>query len=100
MFSRELLKVDILAKRQFGEFPEFSKQYYLYGADERAIRSFFSEAIVRFFEIHEGIHVECHKHKLLIYKKRDLLDAAEIQNLEKFAEEFLLLVNQKQKSIN
>jgi MFS superfamily sulfate permease-like transporter len=84
----------------FHEFPEFSKQYYLYGTDESIIRSFFSEPIVRFFESHEGVHVECHKHKLLIYKKRDLLDAEEIQNLEKFAEDFLVLVNQKLKSIS
>ena len=73
----------------FHEFPEFSKQYYLYGTDEKSIRNFFNKTMVRFFESHNGIHVECHKNKLLIYKRRDLLDTDEIVVLEKFAEELI-----------
>ncbi len=76
----------------FKEFPEFSKNYYLYGSDEPAIRNFFTEPLVRFFESHEGIHVECHKNKLLIYKRRDLLDADEIILLETITEELIQII--------
>jgi MFS superfamily sulfate permease-like transporter len=81
----------------FHEFPDFSKKYYLYGTNEKAIRNFFNESIVHFFEIHHGIHVECHKNKLVIYKRRDILDSDEIILLEKFAEELLEVIDKTRK---
>jgi hypothetical protein len=76
----------------FTQYPEFSKKYYLHGKSESEIREFFSQRIIKFLESHEGIHIECHKHRLLLYKKLDLLDPAEIEFLEKFAEEFVQAV--------
>ncbi|NOT74326.1 MAG: SulP family inorganic anion transporter [Cyclobacteriaceae bacterium] len=79
----------------FAEFPEFSSKYYLRGEPESGVRSFFSESVVRFLENREEIHIECHKHRLLIYKKLDLLDTHEIDFLEKYAEEFVQVIKQR-----
>lgn len=77
----------------FHDFPVFSEKYFLRGDDEDAIRKFFLPPITTFLENHEAIHIECHKHKLLIYKKRDLLKTDEIVQLEKFAEELLEVIS-------
>jgi len=78
----------------FVDHPEFSKKYYLRGDNEAAIREFFNEHILQFLENRENIHIECHKHKLLFYKKRDLLDTSEILYTEKFAEDFLSVITE------
>ena len=78
----------------FMQYPEFSKKYFLRGENDAAIREFFTDPVIRFFENREEMHVECHKHKLLIYKKRDLLEVSEIQYAEKFAEDFLQAIVQ------
>jgi len=82
----------------FAEFPEFSEKYYLRGDDETAIRNFFNESLIKFLESRDDMHVECHKHRMLIYKKRDLLDVAEIEDIEKFAEELIRVMTEGQKT--
>lgn len=82
----------------FEAHPDFSAKYYLRGPDEGAVRNFFGENLIRFFETHDQIHVECHKHRLLIYTKRDLLELAEIELLEKFSEDLVKVIHQKQKT--
>ncbi len=76
----------------FTNHPIFSKKYFLKGDHEEKIRGFFSEPILEFLENREDIHIECHKNRLLFYKKRDLLDTAEILYTEKFAEDFLEVI--------
>ncbi len=73
----------------FKEYPEFSRKYYLHGQPESGIREFFNIRIIRFLESREKIHIECHKRRLLFYKKLDVLDVTEIEFLEKFAEDFV-----------
>jgi Sulfate permease family len=80
----------------FKDHPEFSKKYFLRGDHEDRIRAFFGENIVQFLENREEIHIECHKNKLLFYKKRELLETGEILYTEKFAEDFLQLAAQQQ----
>jgi len=79
----------------FAAYPSFSKKYYLRSDNESVVREFFSAPLIHFFENREEMHVECHKNKLLIYKKRDLLDPAEISYIEKFAIDLLQLIQQK-----
>lgn len=79
----------------FKEHPVFSKKYFLRGDQEEKIRQFFTEDILTFLENREDIHIECHKNKLLFYKKRDLLDPGEILYTEKFAEDFLAIITQR-----
>ncbi len=79
----------------FNEYPDFSKRYYLRGLTETAIRNFFSESIIRFLENREEMHIECHRNRLLFYKKLDLLDPHEIEFVERFAEDFVNVVSRK-----
>ncbi|HLZ16970.1 MAG TPA: SulP family inorganic anion transporter [Cyclobacteriaceae bacterium] len=73
----------------FKEYPEFSKRYYLRGEEEQAVRNFFSGPVIEFLESHEEMHIECHKHRLLIFKQRDLMAPAEIEEAVKFSEAFV-----------
>ena len=79
----------------FPEYPDFSRKYYLRGESETAIREFFSDPIVRFLENREEIHIECHRHRLLLYKKLDLLETYEIEFLEKYAQDFVQVIKQR-----
>lgn len=79
----------------FNEFPEFSRKYYLRGTSEEQVRAFFTEPVVRFLENREEIHIECHRHRLLFYKKLDVLEPHEIEFLEKYAEDFIEVLSQK-----
>lgn len=81
----------------FAAFPIFSKKYYLRGEIESEITAFFTESLIHFLENREEMHIECHKHRLIFYKKRDLLEPSEILYISKFAEEFLQLIQQKTK---
>ena len=76
----------------FKEYPVFSKKYYLRSEHEQVVYQFFTEAIIRFLENREEMHIECHKNKLLFYKKRDLMDSHEIEYAVKFAEDFVGLL--------
>jgi hypothetical protein len=73
----------------FNEHPEFSKMYYLRGDDEQVVRNFFSGPVIQFLESHEEMHIECHKHRLLIFKQRDLMTSSEIEAAVKFSEAFV-----------
>ena len=75
----------------FAAYPVFSKKYYLRGHHENAVTHFFSEALIHFLENREEMHIECHKHRMIFYKKRDLLEPEEIKYVAKFAEDFLEL---------
>ncbi len=79
----------------FDSHPAFSKKYYLRGENESAISTFFSESVIQFLENREEMHIECHKNRLLFYKKRDLLEPAEILYMCKFAEDFLVIALSK-----
>jgi MFS superfamily sulfate permease-like transporter len=79
----------------FTHHPEFSKKYFLRGENDEAISKFFTEGVIQFLENREEIHIECHKNKLLFYKKRELLTPAEIDYIEKFAEDFLAVITEK-----
>jgi hypothetical protein len=80
----------------FGDHPVFSKKYYLRGENETSIRSFFSEPLIQFLENREEMHIECHRNRLVFYKKRDLLEPSEITYVAKFATEFVSLIHKKE----
>lgn len=79
----------------FADHPAFSKKYYLRGDNEAAIRNFFSEPVIQFLENREEMHIECHRNRLIFYKKRDLLEPSEIAYISKFATEFVAQIHQK-----
>lgn len=80
----------------FQNYPVFSEKYYLRSENEEAVRTFFSEPIIRFLEKNDGKHIECHNNTLLLYSERDLLPTPEITKLISFAEEFIKVVNDSQ----
>lgn len=80
----------------FDNHPVFSKKYYLRGLNENQVRNFFSEPIIQFLENREEMHIECHRNRLIFYKKRDLLEPSEILYIAKFAEEFVSLLQKKE----
>jgi hypothetical protein len=61
---------------------------------EEQVRQFFTEPIIRFLENREEMHIECHRNKLLFYKKRNVLEPSEIDYVVQFAEDFLTVVYQ------
>jgi MFS superfamily sulfate permease-like transporter len=73
----------------FSAYPDFSKKYYLRGENETVMASYFKEPLIKFLENREEMHVECHKNRLLFFKKKDTLSPRDIAYIEKFAEEFL-----------
>jgi len=81
----------------FDTHPDFSKNYYLRGYNEQEVRDFFEGDVIKFLESHDEMHIECHKHRLLIFKKRDLMSPEEIEATVKFAEAFVNVVTQKTK---
>lgn len=90
-FSELVFDKDI----DFKSHPEFSKKYYLRGANESSVREFFEKEVIQFFEENDEVHVECHKHKLLVYKRRDVLNVDEIKEMIQFVEDLLQTMNQK-----
>jgi MFS superfamily sulfate permease-like transporter len=72
----------------FEDHPLFSKMFYLRSDNETSTRKFFHEGILSFLETHEGLHIESHRNKLLIYKKRDLLTREEIAEVMEFLTAF------------
>lgn len=83
----------------FDNHPKFSKKYYLRGTDEASVRIFFTEPLLQFLENREEMHIECHRSRLIFYKKRELLDTSEILYTAKFAEEFVALIHQQQEQL-
>ncbi len=80
----------------FTDHPVFSKKYYLRSENELAVRNFFTEPLIQFLENREEMHIECHRNRLVFYKKRNLLEPAEITYVAKFAAEFVSLIHQKE----
>lgn len=72
----------------FTALPVFSEMYYLRSDNETATRGFFNESVLSFLETHDGLHIESHRNKLLIYKKRDTLDQKEMGEVMMFLNGF------------
>jgi hypothetical protein len=68
----------------FREHPLFSKKYYLRSDDEAGTRQLFKGNLIVFLEEHDEMHIEAHKNRLLIYKKRDTLEAEELTQVLAF----------------
>jgi len=80
----------------FQDQPGFSAKFYLRGSDEAAVRTFFTPALRSFLENRELVHVECHRNKLLFFRRIGLLAPGEIDYLEKYADELMTLIAGRQ----
>jgi len=52
----------------FGQRPEFSKEYLLRGQDELAIRQAFNDQLLSFFETYQGTSVDAGNNQLFVYR--------------------------------
>ena len=71
-------------------YPDFSDRFYLSGIDEKSIKSFFKDELIRFFESNLYYHIESSEQELLILKRERL---ASVQELKLFLDFGLRLKN-------
>ncbi|MEP0265374.1 SulP family inorganic anion transporter [Dokdonia sp.] len=60
---------------------DFSNRFYLVGENEQAIREFFSDDLVHFFESNPYYHIESNGDQLLIFNKERIASIKEIKAL-------------------
>ena len=76
----------------FKSHPEFSNRFFLSGEDKKAVRSFFNEDLIFFFESHPTYYVESSGKSVLIRGKERLASIQEIKQILAFSEEFVSLI--------
>ena len=64
----------------FGQRPEFSKQYILRGPDEQAIRRTFNDGLLSFYESYEGTSTDGGGNQLFVYRGGYRFQPQEIQS--------------------
>lgn len=64
----------------FGQRPEFSKQYLLRGQDEIAIRQAFNDQLLSFFETYQGTSVDAGNNQLFVFRANYRCQPQEAQN--------------------
>ena len=77
----------------FDNAPDFSRRFFLGGKDPKAIRSFFDEKLIFFFESHPYYRVESICNGLLIKGKNRLSTLQETKRLLAFTNELMSLIN-------
>ena len=63
---------------------DFTKRFYLKGQNEAAIKQFFTDNIIVFFESNSYYHIESNGEALLIYSKERIAGIKEIKSLRDF----------------
>ncbi len=70
-------------------YEDFSHRFLLRGNDEEAIRSFFTDRLILFFESHPYYHVESNGEYLLIVKGQRLASISEVKALAVFGKDLV-----------
>ena len=68
----------------FEDHTDFSKRFYLLGDNEDAIRQFFNDDLIHFFESNPYYHIESNGKGILIFTKERLASIKEIKGLLDF----------------
>ncbi len=72
---------------------DFSKRFYLLGDDENAVKKFFNDELVHFFESNPYFHIESNGNSLLIFDKERLASIREIKGLLDFGKRLQMILN-------
>jgi len=64
----------------FGQRPEFSRQYLLRGQDEPAIRQIFNDRVLSFYESYEGTCTDAGGHQILLFRVGQRFQPQEIES--------------------
>jgi hypothetical protein len=94
-FMTNMLQLAGLQDIDFKKYPDFSKRFYLRGENIKAIRSFFTDDLIYFFESHPTYYLESNGDSLLIRSKERLASIQEIKQMLAFAEELLKILENK-----
>ena len=94
-FMTTILHLSGMDDIDFKKNPEFSRRFYLRGEDEKAIRAFFTDDLIYFFESHPAYYLESNGVSLLIRSKERLASIQEIKQILAFAEELLKILENK-----
>ena len=73
----------------FKEYKAFSRKFLLQGPDEESIRTFFSPALVHFFERGDIYHLESNGQEILIFRHLRLISAQEVQKMVGYSEKLV-----------
>ena len=79
----------------FKDHSNFSGKFLLSGEDEEAIRSFFTEDLIKYLEEHEIYHIESNGEALMIFKYLHIARTDEVQNILTFGLNLLKHMNFK-----
>ena len=94
-FMTTILHLSGMHDIDFKKNPDFSRRFYLRGEDEKAIRAFFTDDLIYFFESHPAFYLESNGDSLLIRSKERLASIQEIKQILAFAEEPLKILENK-----
>jgi len=94
-FMTTILHLSGMHDIDFKKNPDFSRRFYLRGEDEKAIRTFFTDDLIYFFESHPAYYLESNGDSLLIRSKERLASIQEIKQILAFAEELLKILENK-----
>lgn len=74
---------------------DFTKRFYLKGNDAQAIKHFFTDKIIVFFESNPYYHIESNGEALLIYSKERIAGIKEIKTLRDFGIRLEATINEE-----
>jgi MFS superfamily sulfate permease-like transporter len=94
-FMTTILHLSGMHDIDFKKNPDFSRRFYLRGENEKAIRAFFTDDLIYFFESHPAFYLESNGDSLLIRSKERLASIQEIKQILAFAEELLKILENK-----
>ena len=94
-FMTTILHLSGMHDIDFKKNPDFSRRFYLRGENEKAIRAFFTDDLIYFFESHPAYYLESNGDSLLIRSKERLASIQEIKQILAFAEELLKILENK-----
>jgi MFS superfamily sulfate permease-like transporter len=102
LFDKIFNRVKVLAGSKgdinFKKYADFSGKFQLSGENEDAIRSFFTEDLIRFLEENEIHHIESNGEALMIFNYLHIARTDEVQNMLTFSCNLLKHMGLKQGS--
>lgn len=80
----------------FNMYTDFSNKFLLMGNNEKAIRSFFTKDLIRFFENQQVFHIESNGEALLIFDKVKLARTDETFKFIEFAKQLAKVIDEQE----
>jgi carbonic anhydrase len=85
-----------LGTKALKEHPDFIGSFNVKGNDEQALRSFFTNKLVAFFEEHKPYHIESYENQLLIFEKERSATISEFKQLIRFVHDLSEMLKEEE----